>query len=440
MWRSVPLAALVAVLLLTGIAAAHSPAATPVVPPARASVAPAGGAASPPPGGTSPTPASTSVPAVAPSAPGGAAASAPGVVAPRTGAGVDEIVAEVRRATARYLDIAKAREDGFIQASGMEPRHGYHFIRPDVQAFSAATGVDLGRPPMLIYIERDGAWQLAGVEYALPAPPAANPFPGARWDWHEASCHYRDFRELPAARVGECAPRHPESDSPFVMWHPAFAVAHVWAWYPNPAGPFAAENAYLAVYGGTPTATGHKHPRNPAELYYSEITHRVAGTVLIILAALSLLERRRPSWRYRPSAVLWIVFGCYLFVTSDPESWPAGPRPFLEIFSDGLVLQHKLLALIPITFGVVQLLRLRTVLVPALAVLGGISLFFHFHDGTFHLDTIYLQHAAMGVTAAGLGVALLVSRLKRHGEHVMTWAWPSFLTLLGLVLLFYVER
>jgi len=38
----------------------------------------------------------------------------------------EEIVADVRVATARYLDIARARDDGYVQTSAMEPRHGYH--------------------------------------------------------------------------------------------------------------------------------------------------------------------------------------------------------------------------------------------------------------------------------------------------------------------------
>src|SRR5215475_1180704 len=89
----------------------------------------------------------------------------------------DEIVAEVRRATEPYLDIARARADGFVQVSGMEAGHGYHFINLNAPAF-AATGVvsgtlDLTRPPMLLYVEREGVWKLAGVEYALPTRPRA---------------------------------------------------------------------------------------------------------------------------------------------------------------------------------------------------------------------------------------------------------------------------
>ncbi len=368
---------------------------------------------------------------------------------------VDGILAEVRQATARYLDIERARADGFAQISGMEPRHGYHFARVDAGAAigTALSGaqLDLARPPMLLYVERQGVWQLAGVEYALPARPSTNPFPGAAWHEHEASCHYRDFRELPGARASDCPARHPVSGETFVLWHPTFAVVHVWAWYPNSDGPFAPENPYLAAYGGirAPEA-GHRHARNPAEAIYSQYTHRIAGGVLLLLAGLIAWETRRPRpwpWSALSSAV-WIVFGLYLIPTSDPESWPWGPQRFMEIFNDPVVLQHKLLALIPITYGVIGLCRARgwlrrpswTYVIPVLAVLGGISLFFHFHEGRFHLDAIYLQHAVMGTAALSLGAVLLIAG-RRQGRHarVFRWFWPGFLLLFGVVLLMYSE-
>src|SRR5215831_4673149 len=366
----------------------------------------------------------------------------------------EEVVAEVRRATEPYLDIARARADGFVQVSGMEARHAYHFMNVNAPMLTAAgmaaSTLDLARPPMLLYVERDGVWQLAGVEYALTAPPRPNPLPGAEWHRHEASCHYRDYKEAPAPRAAECPPRHPESNEPFVLWHPAFAVAHVWAWIPSPDGPFSEENRALALYGGTAPSDGHPHPRSETELAYSQVTHRVAGGVLLVLAALIAWESWRPRrfpWSALSSA-LWILFGLYLIPTSDPESWPWGPGRFVEIFGDSLVLQHKLLALIPVTYGVIGGLRSAGLLargrgqwvVPTLAVLAGCSLFIHFHDGRFHVDAIYLQHVAMGATALAAGVTLFAARRTPRGERLITWGWPGLLGLLGLLLLFYVEH
>jgi hypothetical protein len=357
------------------------------------------------------------------------------------------VVAEVRRATARYVDVANARADGYLQASGMEANHGYHFVQPAAQARAVATGtLDLAQPPVLLYVERDGVWQLVGVEYALASVPADNPLPGAAWHRHEASCHYRDFREVPAASARACPARHPASGETFVAWHPTLAVAHVWAWYPNPDGVFAEANPWLAPYGGV-VAPDH-HARNPAETFYSQFTHRVAGAILLTLAGLTLWEsRRRPFPWNTVSAPLWVAFGVYLIPTSDPESWPYGPQRFVEIFADPLVLQHKLLALLPITIGVITVLRGAEIL-PArrlaralgvLALVGGGALFFHFHDGRLHFDSIYLQHVLMGSTALGVGVALLYGTRTSEPRPWLTWAWPTFLAAMAAVLLVYRE-
>jgi len=366
----------------------------------------------------------------------------------------DEIIAEVRRATEQYQNIARARADGFVQVSGMEARHGYHFMNINgpmlTAAGMAASALDFARPPMLLYVERDGVWQLAGVEYALAVPPRPNPLPGAEWHRHEASCHYRDYKEAPAPRAADCPPKHPESGEPFVLWHPSFAVAHVWAWIPSPDGPFSEENRALVPYGGTPRPPGHPHPRSETELAYSQVTHRVAGGVLILVAVLTAWEAWRPRrfpWSAL-SSMVFILFGLYLIPTSDPESWPWGPGTFMEIFTDPLVLQHKLLALVPLTYGVIGALRSAGVLassywyavVPTLAILAGASLFVHFHDGRFHVDAIYLQHAAMGLTSIAAGALIFAGRRTAGGELLIRWGWPGLIGAMGLILLFYVEH
>jgi len=366
----------------------------------------------------------------------------------------DEIVAEVRRATEPYRDIARARADGFVQVSGMEARHGYHFMNTNAPMLTAAgmaaNALDLARPPMLLYVQRDGVWELAGVEYALATPPRPNPLPDAPWHKHEASCHYRDYKEAPASRAADCPPRHPDSNEPFVLWHPEFAVAHVWAWIPSPDGPFSAENRALASYGGTPHPAGHPHPRSEPELAYSQVTHRVAGVVLILVAVLTAWEAWRPRrfpWSAL-SSIVFMLFGLYLIPTSDPESWPWGPGTFMEIFTDPLVLQHKLLALVPFSFGVIGFLRSAGVLarsywyavVPTLAILAGASLFVHFHDGRFHVDAVYLQHAAMGLTSIAAGALIFAARRTVRGEMLIRWGWPGLIGAMGLILLFYVEH
>lgn len=363
----------------------------------------------------------------------------------------DDVLTEVRRATERYRAVAQARADGYVLMSGMEARHGYHFVNVQIQLMAAASGtLDLARPPVLLYVERDDVWQLVGVEYVLPVRPAVDPFPGAEWHQHEASCHYRDNRELPAPRASACPARHPTSNAEFVFWHPAVDVVHVWAWLANPLGPFAAENPALDPWGGAaPGGPGH-HGRSEAERLYSELSHRVAGAILLVLAAATAWEAWRPRrlpWSVL-SAGLWVLFGLYLIPTTDPESWPWGPKRFAEIFTDPVVFQHKMLALVTIMIGVVTGLKAIGVLPRArwaalaagLATVGGGSLFLHFHEDRIHVDAVYLQHALMGLAAVSLGAVLFIARRSPRGEVVMRWAWPVFLALFGTVLLIYQER
>ena len=53
------------------------------------------------------------------------------------------------------------------------------------------------------------------------------------------------------------------------------------------------QGPWLAPYGGIVAPADH-HARHPAEALYSEVTHRVAGAILLTLAALTAWEAWRP--------------------------------------------------------------------------------------------------------------------------------------------------
>jgi hypothetical protein len=232
-----------------------------------------------------------------------------------------------------------------------------------------------------------------------------------------------------------------------VLWHPALAVAHVWAWIDNPAGPFALDNAALVPWGGTPD--GHRHDRTAAEAAYSTLNHHVAGAILMVIALATWWETRiarRFPW-CAVSAPLWMAFSVYLFLSVDPEAWPLGPGTIADGLADALVVQHKLLAVIPMVIGLVEMLRragwLRSrrwyVVVPSLGLLGGATLFVHGHHGGGHLGQMFIHHGLMGLSAVTGSVALVLAQRSETGRALLVRAWPIFLVLMALLLLVYSE-
>jgi hypothetical protein len=132
---------------------------------------------------------------------------------------LNEQLAAIRAATARYHDIEAAILDGFVPISecvahpllgGM----GIHYARPDrmEDADHIAT-----QPEMLLYVPRaDGTMKLLGVEY---------------WIWEHAwNAAGRSGRPMFLD--------HPFDHSPAGHGMPARYSLHVWVWQPNPNGVF----------------------------------------------------------------------------------------------------------------------------------------------------------------------------------------------------------
>jgi hypothetical protein len=71
-----------------------------------------------------------------------------------------KLIAAIRQATAKYLDVEKAKADGYRMTTRMIPNMGYHFINPKLRGFA------IGKPNLLLYIKHDdGSFRLAGVEW-----------------------------------------------------------------------------------------------------------------------------------------------------------------------------------------------------------------------------------------------------------------------------------
>lgn len=118
---------------------------------------------------------------------------------------VAQQLAEVRRATAQYHDVAQAVADGYEPASPCVENMGFHYLRSIAQD---AGELDVATPNILVYAPRpDGRLRLVAVEYA---------------SWEPASLFGHTF------------------DPPH--GGPPFHTLHAWIWQANPSGTFSALN------------------------------------------------------------------------------------------------------------------------------------------------------------------------------------------------------
>jgi len=196
---------------------------------------------------------------------------------------------------------------------------------------------------------------------------------------------------------------------------------------------------------------------NDADKAWSEVNHHWAGLFLLALSGLAIAERSgRASWaRHWP--LLFLLLAVMLFFRSDPESWPLGPLPFWQRFLDPETLQHRLVMLLLVPFGLfewaVRTGRLAASwapkVFPVLCAVGGTLLLAHTHSLTdVKQSTLTLiTHLPIGVLGIVAGWARWLE-LRGDGGAVAAmrtplalagWIWPICFTLIGLLLLDYRE-
>ena len=111
-----------------------------------------------------------------------------------------------KAATAKYHDINKAIEDGYVDIDVVVQNMGYHYMKP-----SNIDGTfDPAKPPILVYSKNPetGKMKLVAVEYAIPnTDPRPEGFTGDSDVW--------------------------ENNTDFGLW-----LCHAWVWYNNPDGIF----------------------------------------------------------------------------------------------------------------------------------------------------------------------------------------------------------
>ena len=207
---------------------------------------------------------------------------------------------------------------------------------------------------------------------------------------------------------------------------------------------------------------------------WSIFNHRGAGWFLFFWGLTALIAGlqwpRRTWWRFVPSLVLFAMVE-FLFLRNDPETWPIGPTGLWASLKDPEVLQHRIFLLLLLAMAIIELLRaadrlspfLQKYSLPALAVVGGIYLFFHKHGGAemanmmeqmkdsaiaaspgmqrmmASMDVVRHEHLWFSLIGFGLAAAKLLGdtgRLKGRWGAVL---WSLFAIVLGIYMAGYTE-
>jgi putative copper resistance protein D len=193
-------------------------------------------------------------------------------------------------------------------------------------------------------------------------------------------------------------------------------------------------------------------PNTPAEKSWSEYNHHWAGLIVLAIGLLAFLAQTRHFPWARNWPLLFLGLSLFLFLRSDPETWPLGPNGFWVTLQDPEVLLHRIFSLLVIGLAIfewrVQTGRVATegarLIFPALVAVASGLLLTHSHSlGNIKEEVLAeLSHAPLAI----LGVVAGWSRwleLRLPAENKvrdrMAWLWPTCLVLIGLLLLNYRE-
>jgi putative copper resistance protein D len=193
-------------------------------------------------------------------------------------------------------------------------------------------------------------------------------------------------------------------------------------------------------------------PNTPAEKSWSEYNHHWAGLIVLSIGLLAFLAQTKHFPWARNWPLLFLGLSLFLFLRSDPETWPLGPNGFWVTLQDPEVLLHRIFALLVIALAIfewrVQTGRVATerarLIFPGLVAVASALLLTHSHSlGNIKEEVLAeLSHAPLAV----LGIVAGWSRwleLRLPSENKvrdrMAWLWPTCLLLIGLLLLNYRE-
>jgi putative copper resistance protein D len=193
-------------------------------------------------------------------------------------------------------------------------------------------------------------------------------------------------------------------------------------------------------------------PNSPAEKSWSEYNHHWAGLIVLAIGLLAFLAQTKHFPWARNWPLLFLGLSLFLFLRSDPETWPLGPNGFWVTLQDPEVLLHRIFSLLVIALAIfewrVQTGRVATerarLIFPALVAAASALLLTHSHSlGNIKEEVLAeLSHAPLAILGVVAGWSRWIE-LRLPSENKvrdrMAWLWPTCLVLIGLLLLNYRE-
>jgi putative copper resistance protein D len=170
---------------------------------------------------------------------------------------------------------------------------------------------------------------------------------------------------------------------------------------------------------------------------------------VVAIALLAILNQAGLRWaRHWP--LLFLGLAAFLFVRSDPETWPLGDIGFFESFRDVEVLQHRAFVLLLVVFALFEWRvraggwqnRRAALVFPLLTALGAALLLTHSHAIANLKDQLLIEvtHTPLAIAGVTAGWSRwLELRLDPPRNRVAGWVWPFCLLIAGLILLDYRE-
>jgi putative copper resistance protein D len=191
-------------------------------------------------------------------------------------------------------------------------------------------------------------------------------------------------------------------------------------------------------------------PRAPADIAWSEYNHHWAGIFVLVIGGLALLERTGKARWARHWPLVFLGLAVFLFIRSDPETWPLGDIGFWESMRDAEIFQHRVIVVLVTAFGLfewaVRTGRLKRpwapLVFPILTAIGGGMLLMHSHNISdvkeqFLIELTHIPLAMLAVASAWS--RWLELRLLPPDNRVFGQIWPTSYVLIGLLLLNYRE-